>query len=92
MHDLLPVIGVLVTLGPPAVWAVSYSPLGKAFAARLKGKTAEGGEEMDRLTDAFEELQRTTYDLHEEISDLNERVAFAERLLSSGQKKELTPV
>lgn len=49
-----------------------------------KIKTAEPSEDVQRLTDAVETLNENMQLLRDEMLELQERVTFAERLLSKG--------
>lgn len=69
--------------GGGALVAISFSPIGKAFARRLGGGKDEAAEsaalaEVDALR---EELQA----LRGEVGDVQERLDFAERLLAQAR-------
>lgn len=97
MNELIPLVGMTLTLGPIAVLIVSFTPIGKAITARLRGQT---GDDLDRrFAELREELR---HELLEEqatqMEELHERVDFTERLLSARppvavpQEPEPTPV
>lgn len=80
------VIGVfipIVAVGGFFAWMIALSPLGRAFADRLRhGPVPPGqagvGEEVAGLVESVEQLRR-------EVAELAERVDFTERLL--GQQR-----
>ena len=78
---LIPVIAV----GGFFTWMISLSPLGKAFAERLRHgpvpPAQQGGAER-------EELAATVDALRQEVAELAERVDFTERLLSKAREAE----
>jgi uncharacterized protein YlxW (UPF0749 family) len=65
-------------------WMIALSPVGKAFAERLRhGSQAPGADqESPELVETVEELRR-------EVAELAERVDFTERLL--GQQRAAAP-
>ena len=89
MTELIPIIGMLLTLGPLAVLAISFTPLGKALTARLKGDSGDVDVKLARLR---EELRR---ELLEEQSahfeELHERLDFTERLLTEARSAANVP-
>ena len=83
------VVGVfigLVAVGGFFSWMIALSPVGKAYAERMRltGKReSEGGD--------HEELRSTVEDLRREVAELAERVDFTERLLAKQQPAEKLP-
>ncbi|HZE75987.1 MAG TPA: hypothetical protein VE091_11810 [Gemmatimonadales bacterium] len=83
MGDLIPLAGMftglLITVA--AIWGtvrVVHGPLGQALAHRLRGRGASDADlsgEMAQLRDQVDQLRR-------ELEETQERVDFAERLLS----------
>ena len=82
-----PVLALLipiVAVGGFFAWAISMSPVGRAFADRLRHgpvpRPGTGGsaEDMTELVDSVDALRR-------EVAELAERVDFTERLL--GQQR-----
>ena len=63
-------------------WMIAISPVGKAFAERLRNQARPGeGGERQELLQAVEALRH-------ELAELAERVDFAERLLAQGREGE----
>lgn len=71
------VLAILLLFGGAIVVTLSFSPVGRALADRLRGDRADPGARQDRaeVLDAIDRLRR-------EVSELAERVDFAERLLT----------
>jgi hypothetical protein len=81
---LPPAAIVLITLGCLAAAAFVLFPLFRAIARRIEGKSAdrELRAELDELRNRVQELESAQ--LH--VAELEERVDFAERLLSQQQR------
>ena len=83
------VIGVfipIVAVGGFFAWMISLSPMGKAYAERMRHRTKHEGETGDS-----EELRVTVEELRREVAELAERVDFTERLLAKQQPAEKLP-
>ncbi len=80
MEDILALI--LIFGGGTAI-AISFSPVGKAIADRIRGhrEVPEGDPAV------YEELDR----MRQELTELQERVDFTERLLARGREAEQLP-
>jgi uncharacterized protein YlxW (UPF0749 family) len=80
MEDILALCIPIVAVGGFFAWMIALSPVGKAFAERLKHSPSAGGatEDQAELVESVEQLRR-------EVAELAERVDFTERLL--GQQK-----
>jgi hypothetical protein len=88
MEGVLALMIPIVAVGGFFAWAISMSPVGKAWADRLRHgplpRPGTGGtaEDMVDLVDSVDALRR-------EVAELAERVDFTERLL--GQQKAEQP-
>lgn len=85
MEDILAIVFIF---GGAALVGLSFSPLGRAVADRLRhGKVPIAAPEVDPAI--FEELDH----MRAEISEMQERLDFAERLLAKpGAADEVRPV
>lgn len=86
MEDIL---AILLIFGGGTFIAISFSPIGRAIAERLRGKAvmeppAELLAEMDDLKDQVGVLSQ-------QVSELAERQDFSERLLAQARDKGLLP-
>ncbi len=75
MEDIL---AIVFLFGGAAVVGISFSPLGRALADRIRGRSA--GPVPD--PQVYEELDQ----LRHELSELQERVDFTERMLAKGRE------
>ena len=81
MWDQIAPMVVLSTMSlSAAAIFVLRGPLGKALADRLAGRSAAGGREV-------EQLRHDVDDLRSELGAMQERLDFAERLLTRGQER-----
>jgi len=80
MEGVLALMIPIVAVGGFFAWMISLSPVGKAYAEKLRGhKGSTGdGEGQEELLESVEQLRR-------EVAELAERVDFTERLL--GQQR-----
>lgn len=66
--------------GGATLFLLSISPVGRALADRLRGRVEPAHDP---------ELAAEVEALRQEVAELHERVDFAERLLSSQERREL---
>ncbi len=79
MVDVEGVLAITFLFGGGALVGISFSPIGRALADRLRhGKVPLEAPQVDPAI--YEELDQ----LRTEMSELQERVDFTERLLSKG--------
>jgi len=73
----------IVSVGGFFAWMIALSPVGKAYADKLRGKTRPAGasEDQEEVLEALEHLRR-------EVAELAERVDFTERLLGQQRGSE----
>jgi len=72
------VLAIILIFGGGTVTALSFSPVGRAFAERLRGKHAAGVPDPA----VYEELDH----LRQDVTELQERVDFAERMLAKSRE------
>jgi len=77
MEDILAII--LIFGGGTAI-AISFSPIGRAIAARIRGPVELPTEEVDELRDQVASL-------HGQVAELAERQDFAERMLAQARER-----
>jgi hypothetical protein len=79
------IIAIVMIFGGGTLFALSMSPVGRAIADRIRG-TPKSGSAGDVELDELRETQMAILDemevLRHEVADVNERVDFAERLLT----------
>ena len=70
MEDIL---AIVLIFGGGTLIAISFSPIGSAIAARIRGRGADAETDPQVLADID--------DLRAQVAELGERVDFSERLL-----------
>jgi len=75
MEDILAII--LIFGGGTAI-AIAFSPIGKAIADRIRGRGIEGETDPALLAEMDE--------MRAQLSELQERMDFSERLLAKGRE------
>ena len=87
VDQLMPIVG-LVVLFVGCRW-VFRSPVGEAFAERIRTRTqrrwGSGGEDPQRVA----ELEAQVSHLQGQVSELAERIDFAERMLAEQRERKL---
>jgi hypothetical protein len=79
--DMEGILAIIFLFGGGTLFLLSISPVGRAFADRLRGNVAPAADP---------ELLAEVDALRQEVAELHERVDFAERiLLNSHEHKEL---
>jgi hypothetical protein len=79
--DMEGVLAIILIFGGGTLFLLSISPVGKAFADRLRGRV-EPAQDPELLAEVDA--------LRQEVAELQERVDFTERiLLESHDRKEL---
>ena len=80
MEDILAIIFIF---GGCACIVLAFSPIGRALADRIRGKTSSvEGELRNELAEHKETLAQEVDAVRREMAELAERVDFAERLLA----------
>ena len=86
--DIEGVLAITFIFGGGTLFLLAISPIGKAIAERIRGKSvgADGGDLRAELAEHKESLVQELEAVRHEVAELAERLDFAERLLA--QKRE----
>ena len=92
IEELIPIFGMitglLITLGGIFAFVrLAQGPVGQALARRIQGHGAGDPEVVAELTDLRQQLDQ----LRRQLEETQERVDFAERLLSQQRPAERIP-
>ncbi len=85
--DVEGILAIVLIFGGGTLWLLSLSPVGKALAERIRAPVA-AGDVRGELEAVRAELLSEVQQLRTEVSELNERLDFAERLLAKGRDAE----
>lgn len=84
MVDVEGILSIVLIFGGSACVGLAFSPIGRAIADRLKhGKTPATPATAELDPAVYDELDR----LRADVSELQERVDFAERLLAKPEEE-----
>jgi hypothetical protein len=89
MEDIL---ALILIFGGGACIAMAFSPIGRALADRIRGKSATAGggevrtELAEHLAEHKEALDQELEAVRREVAELAERMDFAERLLAKNRE------
>lgn len=77
------IIAITLIFGGGGALLFSLSPIGRAIAARIKGGGAMGNTDVRELQETVHDLLEDNLAIREELVEVQERMEFTERLLSS---------
>ena len=80
---MVDLIAVILLFGGGTLFLLSVSPIGRAFAARIKGRPPAAAD-----AGAHEDLHADMQDLRREVAELVERMDFMERLVAKSRDDE----
>ena len=91
-EDVVGLVAVILLFGGGTLFLLSISPIGKALAAKMLGRTSvapddEAVEELKELRREVDELRRAG----EHVAELGERVDFLERLVAQQREAQRLP-
>jgi hypothetical protein len=81
--DIEGMLAIILIFGGGTLIAVSFSPIGRAIAERIRGAIPEASHDPA----IYDELER----MRGEMAELQERVDFTERLLAKSREQEQLP-
>ncbi len=85
--DVEGILAILLLFGGGACIAIAFSPIGRAVADRIRGKSAssDGGELRADLAEHKDAVNQELEVVRHELAELAERLDFAERLLAKNR-------
>jgi hypothetical protein len=85
------ILAIVFIFGGGSMFLLAISPVGRAIAARIQG----GGRSSDEQVERLEATQQTVLDelesLRHDVTEMQERLDFAERLLAQQREKGALP-
>ena len=85
------IIAIILIFGGGTVFLLSVSPIGRAIAARIRDGGGGSGEEIRQLRETQLNLLDDLESVRHELTDVQERVDFAERLLAQHREAPGVP-
>ena len=89
MEQLPGILAVTFIFGGATTYFLASSPIGKAIADRIRGGPA--GRDVRALEEQYEGLVDEVETMRGEMTDLQERLDFTERLLAKEPESKLPP-
>ncbi len=88
--DVEGILAIIFLFGGGTAVALGFSPVGRAFADRIRGKhgTPDVDELRAELTEQREALAEDLQHVRQEVAELAERLDFAERLLAQSREAQ----
>ncbi len=85
--DVEGILAIIFIFGGGTAVALGFSPVGRAFADRIRGKhgTPDVDELRTELTEQREAMAEDLQHVRQEVAELAERLDFAERLLAQSR-------
>ncbi len=84
LYSLIPIIAIILVVGPVSALGFSHTPLGRAIVKRLGGTKNASDDRLLELQDEVERLQERIGNQDVRFEELHDRLDFAERLLARG--------
>jgi len=89
MEDIL---AIVLIFGGGTLFLLAISPIGKAIAERIRGGAPHApGAVHEALEGLREEMLTELQQIRHEVSELGERMDFAERMLAQHREAERLP-
>jgi hypothetical protein len=91
-EDVVGLVAVILLFGGGTLALLSISPIGKALAAKMLGRTTIAAD--DETAEELKELRREVEELRhagEHVAELGERVDFLERLVAQQREAQRLP-
>ena len=86
LDSLIPIVAIILVVGPVSALGFSYTPLGRAIVKRLGGTKNASNDRLLELQDEVERLQERIGDQEARFEEVHDRLDFAERLLARGSQ------
>jgi hypothetical protein len=90
--DIEGVLAIIFLFGGGTAIAIAFSPVGKAIADRIRGKSAPAPVDEELRAELAEHrngLQGDLDNVRQELGELAERMDFAERMLQQTREQAL---
>ena len=91
LYSLIPIVSIILVVGPLSALGFSYTPLGRAVVKRLNGSANASDDRLLELQDEIERLQEHVGQSDARFEELHDRLDFAERLLARGSAEVERP-
>lgn len=88
MEDIL---AIVLIFGGGSAFLLAISPIGQAIAARIRSSAPTADESVQRLREGQQAVLEELESLRQEMTEVQERLDFAERLLAQHREAGRLP-
>ncbi len=88
MEDIL---AITFIFGGGSLFLLAISPVGRAIADRIRGTGGESNEVIERVKESQLAVLEEVDALRQELTDVQERLDFAERMLAQQRERGQLP-
>lgn len=86
MEDIL---AIILIFGGGSMFLLAISPIGQAIASRIRSGAPSSDEAVRRLQDGQQAVLEELESLRQEVTEMQERLDFAERMLAQQRDRAL---
>jgi hypothetical protein len=87
--DWTGMLAIIFIFGGGSMFLLAVSPVGRAFADRIRGTTGTSDDTVRRLEAANQEVLEELDSVRREVLELHERLDFTERVLAQKRNEGL---
>ena len=87
--DVEGILAIIFIFGGGTMFLLAVSPVGRAFADRIRGTTGASNDMVRRLEAANQEVLEELDSVRREVLELHERLDFTERVLAQKRNEGL---
>jgi hypothetical protein len=86
------ILAIVLIFGGGSAFLLAISPIGRAIADRIRSGTPAASEEtLERVQETQQAILEDLESVRQELSELQERMDFSERLLAQRREAERLP-
>jgi len=85
------ILAITFIFGGGTAFLLAISPVGRAFADRIRGGAIVSDDTIQRLEASHQEVLDELETVRRELSELHERMDFSERVLAQSRQTALPP-
>jgi len=85
------ILAIIFIFGGGTAFLLAISPVGRAFADRIRGGAIVSDETIRRLEASHQEVLDEMDTVRRELAELHERMDFSERVLARNRQNALPP-
>lgn len=85
------VLAIILIFGGGSAFLLAISPIGQAIASRIRSAAPSSDAEVQRLQEGQQAVLEELESLRQEVTEMQERLDFAERLLAQTREGARLP-